>query len=146
MKPAEEEIPATSPTPAARPDDDNALKPFPEDESRLRMSRSISQNRQSRDEATQEIAWPVAHKALDHSKGPSSRFDGNNESARVLATEEDEAEEGAHLVQHAMTTCVPNQPRLRTHVGHGTVFQDKDFAFNLNSTNPYIGLKGMHNS
>ena len=87
MKPAEEEIPATAPTPAARPDDDNALKLSPEDESRLRMSRTTSQNRRSRDEATKEIASSVAYKESDHSKPSSSKFDGNNESARVLATE-----------------------------------------------------------
>ena len=86
MKPAEEEIPATAPTPAARPDDDNALKLSPEDESRLRMSRTTSQNRRSRDEATKEIASSVAYKESDHSKPSSSKFDGN-ESARVLATE-----------------------------------------------------------
>ena len=84
MKPAEEEIPATAP---ARPDGENALELSPEDESRLRMSRTTSANRRSRDEATKEIASSVTHKESDHPKPTPSKFDGNNESARVLATE-----------------------------------------------------------
>ncbi|KAI0638068.1 hypothetical protein C8Q77DRAFT_1047205 [Trametes polyzona] len=87
MKPAEEEVPATAPTPAARPDQDNALKLSAEDESRLRMSRTTSQNRRSRDEATKDISSSAAHKDADHAKATPSKFDGNNESARVLATE-----------------------------------------------------------
>ena len=85
MKPAEEEIPAMAP---ALPDGSNALKLSPEDESRLRMSRTTSNNRRSRDEATKEIVSSLPHKEPDHPKPPaSSRFDGTNESARVLATE-----------------------------------------------------------
>ena len=84
MKPAEEEIPATAP---ARPDGENALKLSPEDEGRLRMSRTTSNNRRSRDEATKEIVSSVTHKDSDHSKPSSVKFDGPNESARVLATE-----------------------------------------------------------
>ncbi|KAH9918224.1 uncharacterized protein BXZ73DRAFT_53086 [Epithele typhae] len=88
MKPAEEEIPATAP---ARPDPENALRLTPEEECRLRMSRTTSQNRRSRDEAPKEIAasaplheptTTVPHKESDHPKHPST-----NESARVLATE-----------------------------------------------------------
>ncbi|KAI0353546.1 hypothetical protein OH77DRAFT_1497254 [Trametes cingulata] len=87
MKPAEEEVPAAAPTPAARPDQDNALKLSAEDENRLRMSRTTSQNRRSRDEATKDISSSAAHKDAEHTKATPSKFDGNNESARVLATE-----------------------------------------------------------
>ncbi|KAI0375526.1 hypothetical protein BV20DRAFT_959507 [Pilatotrama ljubarskyi] len=87
MKPAEEEVPAAAPTPAARPDQDNALKLSAEDESRLRMSRTTSQNRRSRDEATKDISSSAAPKDAEHAKATPSKFDGNNESARVLATE-----------------------------------------------------------
>lgn len=87
MKPAEEEIPATAPTPAARPDQDNALHLSPDDENRLRMSRTTSQNRRSRDESTKDISASVPHKEPEHAKAPTSKFDGPNESARVLATE-----------------------------------------------------------
>ncbi|KAI0650328.1 hypothetical protein C8Q79DRAFT_901231 [Trametes meyenii] len=87
MKPAEEEAPAVAPTPAAHPDQDNALKLTAEDESRLRMSRTTSQNRRSRDEATKDISSSAAHKDAEQPKSTPSKFDGNNESARVLATE-----------------------------------------------------------
>ncbi|EJF61140.1 hypothetical protein DICSQDRAFT_155239 [Dichomitus squalens LYAD-421 SS1] len=89
MKPAEEEIPANAPTLAARPDQENALKLSAEDENRLRMSRTASANRRSRDEATKDISSSAAtpQKDSDHAKGTASKFDGTNESARVLATE-----------------------------------------------------------
>ncbi|OJT13097.1 Serine/threonine-protein kinase cek1 [Trametes pubescens] len=88
MKPAEEEMPATAPTHAARPDQDNALKLSAEDENKLRMSRTTSQNRRSRDEATKDISSSTAPKdPAEHPKSTPSKFDGNNESARVLATE-----------------------------------------------------------
>ncbi|KAL7282326.1 hypothetical protein ACG7TL_003796 [Trametes sanguinea] len=93
MKPAEEEVPATAPTPAARPDQENALKLSSEDETKLRMSRTTSQNRRSRDEATKDISSSAAHIKEAESPKPNtttttpSKFDGNNESARVLATE-----------------------------------------------------------
>lgn len=88
MKPAEEEMPATAPTHAARPDQDNALKLSAEDENKLRMSRTTSQNRRSRDEATKDISSSTAPKdAAEYPKSTPSKFDGNNESARVLATE-----------------------------------------------------------
>lgn len=87
MKPAEEEIPANAPMQAARPDQDNALKLSPEDENRLRMSRTTSANRRSREEAPKDISSPAPHKDTEHPKPALTKFDGPNESARVLATE-----------------------------------------------------------
>ena len=73
-------------TPGARLADDNTLTLSPEDVCRLRMSRTTSQNRRRRNEATKEITSSVAHKESGRSKPSSSKFDGT-ESARVLATE-----------------------------------------------------------
>lgn len=56
------------------------LKVSPEEESRLRMSRTTSAGRRSRDEVTKDLSMTMTHKEPEH---PGR----NAESARVLATE-----------------------------------------------------------
>ncbi|KAG1752641.1 RIM15, signal transduction response regulator [Suillus paluster] len=79
LKPPDEHPPAPTPTARSRQDE---LRFTAEDESRLRLTRPMSQGRRSRDEVPKDISFssvspeqPV-RKAVEH-----------NESARVLATE-----------------------------------------------------------
>ncbi|KAI0071087.1 hypothetical protein K474DRAFT_1712758 [Panus rudis PR-1116 ss-1] len=85
MKPADEEM---GPPLSARHDTSfttepeegrGPLKVPPEDENRLRMSRTTSQNRRSRDEAPKDLSANAPQKEPEHAR--------NTESARVLATE-----------------------------------------------------------
>ncbi|TFY83938.1 hypothetical protein EWM64_g55 [Hericium alpestre] len=75
MKPADELIPPPAPTPRLSA----------EDESRLRMSRSTSQGKKSRDDAARESSMTLA--PPEPSRASSSRTLDIAESARVLATE-----------------------------------------------------------
>ncbi|THH27284.1 hypothetical protein EUX98_g6904 [Antrodiella citrinella] len=93
MKPPDDDVPA--PTPSIKPDTsaDNSsltLRPTPEDESRLRLSRTVSASRRSRDEVTKDLTLTAPTK--EESSPPVQTAEPpeqhrNAESARVLATE-----------------------------------------------------------
>ncbi|KAH9951697.1 hypothetical protein B0H21DRAFT_187165 [Amylocystis lapponica] len=77
--------------PAATPSLRNETEPAnlrlsPEDDAKLRMSRTSSQGRRSRDEVPKDLSMTPAHREADQSRVPSKFLD-NTESARVLATE-----------------------------------------------------------
>ncbi|KAK7695966.1 hypothetical protein QCA50_000605 [Cerrena zonata] len=81
LKPADED-PSHQPPPTARHDstENGVLRVPPEEEARLRMSRTTSAGRRSRDEVTKDLSMTMTQKEPEH---PSR----NAESARVLATE-----------------------------------------------------------
>ncbi|CAL1700910.1 unnamed protein product [Somion occarium] len=80
LKPADEDA-SQHPPPTARHDtpESGPLKVPPEDEARLRMSRTTSAGRRSRDEVPKDLSMTATHKEPEHPR--------NAESARVLATE-----------------------------------------------------------
>lgn len=84
-KPADEEPPALARSLQQDSSEAAAFKLTPEEEMKLRMSRTASSQRRSRDDAPKDISTPSS------SKGPDGRvassFSHNTESARVLATE-----------------------------------------------------------
>ncbi|KAL4242070.1 non-specific serine/threonine protein kinase [Abortiporus biennis] len=77
MKPADEDQAIS--TPSRHETDVSTLRPQPEDDTRLRMARTTSQGRRSRDEVTKELSMTMTQKEAEHPR--------NAESARVLATE-----------------------------------------------------------
>ena len=93
MKPPDEDVPAA--TPSIKPDTsaDNSsltLKPSPEDESKLRMSRTTSTGRRSRDDVLKDLnTTPSAKEAPPPPATQPEHVEQhrNAESARVLATE-----------------------------------------------------------
>ncbi|KDQ64634.1 hypothetical protein JAAARDRAFT_28272 [Jaapia argillacea MUCL 33604] len=86
MKPAEDEDRMPAPTPTIKqeppPGDGGAIRLSPEDESKLRMTRTTSYGRKSRDEARKDLS----HAEKEPTKGHPKSLD-QAESARVLATE-----------------------------------------------------------
>ncbi|CCL99433.1 uncharacterized protein FIBRA_01451 [Fibroporia radiculosa] len=86
LKPADED--PAAPTPSVRPEQEGggSLRLAQEEESRLRMSRTSSHGRRTRDEIPRELSMTTAPKDQDHLK-LQSKFSDNAESARVLATE-----------------------------------------------------------
>ncbi|KAJ7590864.1 hypothetical protein C8J56DRAFT_934082 [Mycena floridula] len=83
MKPPEDD-PPPAPTPTTRKDPESFNLPQ-EDESKLRMSRTVSHPRRSRDEQPKDLSTSSPPKDT-HSRG-ASKIQQNAESARVLATE-----------------------------------------------------------
>ncbi|TFY50135.1 hypothetical protein EVG20_g11700, partial [Dentipellis fragilis] len=77
MKPAEEQIPPPAPTPRLSV----------EEESKLRMSRTTSQGKRSRDDVSREQLSMTLAPPPEPSRASSSRTLDTAESARVLATE-----------------------------------------------------------
>ena len=82
LKPADEDHDLShQPPPTARHDtSESVLKVGAEEEARLRMSRTTSAGRRSRDEVTKDLSLTMTNKEPEH---PSR----NAESSRVLATE-----------------------------------------------------------
>lgn len=81
MKPADVGIPPPAPTPSTKPESEvSTLRPpAAEEEAKLRMSRTTSQGRKSREEAPKDLSMTSSHKEPEPPR--------NAESARVLATE-----------------------------------------------------------
>ncbi|KAI0939256.1 hypothetical protein AcV5_000725 [Taiwanofungus camphoratus] len=83
LKPAEEE---QLPAPLLQ-SESGAVKLSQDDENKLRVTRTTSQGRRSRDEVTKDLSMAPAHnRESEHPRVPS-KFTDNTESARVLATE-----------------------------------------------------------
>lgn len=87
MKPADEAVSSATPQPGAA-ESGPSLRMSTEDEFRLRMTRTSSQGRRSRDEVTKDLSMTPAMQGKEHDQGrASSKFLDHTESARVLATE-----------------------------------------------------------
>ncbi|KAH9938258.1 kinase response regulator receiver domain-containing protein [Fomitopsis serialis] len=86
LRPADEEE-GVAPTPSVRAEaaGTGALRFQQDEESKLRMSRTVSQTRRTRDETPKDLSMTPA-KENDQPRS-TSKFTDNNESARVLATE-----------------------------------------------------------
>ncbi|KAH9929845.1 uncharacterized protein B0H18DRAFT_1149238 [Fomitopsis serialis] len=86
LRPADEEE-GLAPTPSVRAEaaGTGALRFQQDEESKLRMSRTVSQTRRTRDETPKDLSMTPA-KENDQPRS-TSKFTDNNESARVLATE-----------------------------------------------------------
>lgn len=86
MKPADEEE-AVAPTPSVRAEVEGTrtLRFQQDDENKLRMSRTVSQQRRTRDETPKDLSVMPA-KEIEQPRS-TSKFADNTESARVLATE-----------------------------------------------------------
>ncbi|KZT74282.1 hypothetical protein DAEQUDRAFT_761156 [Daedalea quercina L-15889] len=87
LKPADEEQGVAAPTPSVRAEVEgtSALRQQQEDENKLRMSRTVSQQRRTRDETPKDLSVTPAKDA--EQARSASKFADSNESARVLATE-----------------------------------------------------------
>ncbi|GBE79636.1 Serine/threonine-protein kinase cek1 [Sparassis crispa] len=86
LKPADEED-VVAPTPSLRPEQESIpYRLLSEDDAKLRMSKTSSQGRRSRDEVPKDLSTAATHGQPEHPKLPS-KFSDNTESARVLATE-----------------------------------------------------------
>ncbi|PCH41148.1 hypothetical protein WOLCODRAFT_24527 [Wolfiporia cocos MD-104 SS10] len=83
LKPADEDQQTAATTPSLRSDEaaGGSLRLTHEEETRLRMSRTSSQGRRSRDDVPKDLSMTPAN------KDQPSKFSDNTESARVLATE-----------------------------------------------------------
>ncbi|TCD70832.1 hypothetical protein EIP91_001522 [Steccherinum ochraceum] len=93
MKPPDEDVPAQTPSIRHDTSADHSsltLKPTPEDETRLRMTRTVSSSRRSRDEVPKELSLTSETKeevSSPPASAESSEHHRNADSARVLATE-----------------------------------------------------------
>ncbi|EMD40808.1 response regulator receiver [Gelatoporia subvermispora B] len=88
MKPPDEDATADISSPRQSGEtESSAFRLPPADDAKLRMSRTSSQGRRSRDDATKDLTMSMTpHKQPEHPRA-NSKFSDNTESARVLATE-----------------------------------------------------------
>ncbi|TFY60575.1 hypothetical protein EVJ58_g5063 [Rhodofomes roseus] len=86
LRPADEEE-AVAPTPSVRAEAEGpgAIRFQLDEENKLRMSRTVSQTRRTRDETPKDLSVTPAKET--YQARSTSKFTDNNESARVLATE-----------------------------------------------------------
>ncbi|OCH92896.1 hypothetical protein OBBRIDRAFT_790755 [Obba rivulosa] len=90
MKPADEDAAADVSSPSVRQgaeSDSSAFRLPPADDAKLRMSRTSSQGRRSRDDATKDLSMSMTPQKQSEQTRTPSKFSDNTESARVLATE-----------------------------------------------------------
>ncbi|KAI0347180.1 hypothetical protein BDW22DRAFT_502819 [Trametopsis cervina] len=90
MKPPDEDAAAVPSTPSMKHDLANAgsaLKVGPDEEARLRMSRTVSAGRRTRAESTKELSFSASPQPARETEAQKAASKDNAESARVLATE-----------------------------------------------------------